>query len=289
MSTSVDLCNPLPTTYQYHDPKGEAFTQEYLDAIVDAINNWPRTLQSSIGPSAIGVPCNRFLGYQLLGIPERPRMPAWKATVGTGTHMWLQWAFDHYNQRNEIYLDGQERFYIETKVSVGEINGREITGNCDLYDRVTGTVVDHKTVSPAVLKKCQRDGPSGQYRIQAHLYGRGWQRAGLPVNRVMIAFLPRNGELADAFIWSEKYNENIAVQALERLAGIDIATRTLGTAALQLLPTEVHYCTTCPYFKHKSTNLEEGCPGDPNAPVNTPISQDAPFGVVIQEQQDQLV
>lgn len=289
MSTSVDLCTPLPAAYRYVDPKGEAFTQEYLDAIVDAIVNSDRSLQKTPGPSELGIPCNRLLGYKLLGIPERPRVPAWKATVGTGTHMWLETAFDRYNLQNAIHLDGQERFYIETKVSVGEVNGIEITGNCDLYDRVTGTVVDHKTCSPTALKNYQRDGPPGQYRIQAHLYGRGWIRAGLPVNRVMIAFLPRNGELADAYIWSEKYNEAIAVQALERLAGIQIATQSLGVAALKLLPTEVHYCTRCPYFLHKSTDLERGCPGDINHPANQPIEQDAPFGAVIQEQQDQLV
>lgn len=288
MSTSVDLCTPLPASYRYHDPKGEALTQELLDAIVDALTNSPRSLQKEIGASEVGIPCNRLLGYKLLGIPKRPRVPAWKAAVGTGGHLLMENIFDAYNLRNAQYLDGQERFYIETKVVVGEINGVEITGTSDVYDRVTDTVIDWKFPGPTPLNNAKHKGPSPQYRDQIHLNGRGWQRADFQVKRVMVFFLPRHGELADAYPWSEPYNEQIAIDALQRLEGIDVATRTLGTAALKLLPTEVHYCTRCPYFKHKSTDLERGCPGDINHPVNKPISQDAPFGA-INPQQEQLV
>lgn len=268
MSTSVDYCKPLPDTFRQQPGDGDAFKEEYLFAISDAITNSDRSLQKSIGPSEMGISCARLIGYKLLGIPERPRVPAWKATVGTGGHMWLETAFDRYNLLNAAFLDGQERFYIETKVNVGEINGEPKYGSCDLYDRVTGIVVDHKFPGPTMLEKYRKKGPGQQYRAQAHLYGRGWIRAGLPVSRVMIAFLPRNGELADHYIWSESYDEQIALDALARVEGVDLATKALGPAALQLLPTDNHYCTTCPYFKHKSTNLEEGCPGDANSPVH---------------------
>ena len=103
----------------------------------------------------------------------------------------------------------------------------------------------------------------------------------------MIAFLPRNGELADAFIWSEPYDEQVALDALQRLEGIDHAVKALGTAALQLLPTAPHYCSTCSYFLHKSKDLEKGCPGDPTSPVNTPMDNSAPFGAVTPKHSEQ--
>jgi hypothetical protein len=199
----------------------------------------------------------------------------------------LEEVFDRYNLRNASYLEGQERFYIETRVSVGEVNGVEITGSCDLYDRVTGTVVDHKFPGPTMLNKYRKKGPGKQYRDQAHLYGRGWVRAGLPVNRVMIAFLPRHGELDDAFIWSEPYDEQVALDALQRVEGIDLTVRALGVAALELLPTAPHYCATCNYFQANSTDLERGCPGDLNSPVNARPSQEeiaSPFGAVIKQE-----
>jgi hypothetical protein len=248
----------------------DEFAGEYLQTITEAITNQPRSQQVHIGPSEIGHACSRRIGYKLLGHPEQEKPPNWKATIGTGAHMWLETAFDGYNLTHAPDLDGQERFYIETKVSVGDVNGAEILGSCDLYDRITNTVVDHKTVGPTQLATYKRKGPSEQYRIQAHLYGRGWQRAGLNVTTVMIAFLPRNGELADAYIWHEPYNEQVAVDALQRLAGISLTTNALGAAALPLLPTADAWCTHCPFFLANSDNPERGCPGDPASNVNKP-------------------
>jgi hypothetical protein len=251
---------------------GDAFADEYMHAITDAIVNAPRSLQHSIGPSEIGSVCNRSIGYRLLNHPERETPPNWRATVGTGTHLWLETAFDAYNVSNAHLLDGQERFYIETKVSVGVVNGTAVTGSCDLYDRVTQTVVDHKTCGKTRLAAYRRKGPGQQYRIQAHLYGRGWQRAGLAVSTVMIAFLPRDGELKDAYIWHEPYDEQVAIDALERLAGIDLTIKTLKYDALGHLATADYYCHSCSYFKAKSDDLRNGCPGDPASNANKDTS-----------------
>jgi len=274
MSASVDYCTPLPDGLRYHDPNGMALKDELLHAITSAVKNSDRSLQKMIGPSEIGAECTRLLGYKLLGIPERERVAAWKAAVGTGGHMLMEEIFDRYNLANAQYLDGQERFYIETRVNVGEVNGVPITGSSDVYDRVTGTVIDWKFPGPSMLEKYRRKGPGRQYRAQGHLYGRGWVRAGLPVSRVMIAFLPRHGELDDHYIWTEEYDEQVALDALQRLEGVDHAAKAVGTAALQLLPTSDQYCHLCPYLKRHSTNLEEGCPGDPAARMNaSPATQ----------------
>lgn len=240
-----------------------AHTAEHLlHLITDAISNHPRSLQKQIGPSEIGHPCARRIGYRMLGKGERPGEVNWKATVGTALHAWLEGVLDgansNYEQRTQ---SGQERFYIEQRVTVGDIAGVPIEGSCDVYDRATATVVDWKSVGPTQLAKYRRFGPGEQYRIQAHLYGRGWRARGVPVDYVMVVFLPRNGELAETYTWWEAYDEQVALDALQRATGIALATQALGTGALPHLATADAFCHKCPYFLAHSTVPAAGCPG----------------------------
>jgi len=231
---------------------------DYLTAITSAILTAPRSLQKAPGPSELGSPCARRIGYKLLGMPRNDQRPNWKATVGTGVHLWLAEAFAADNER-------EPRWLIETKVGVGFADRHNITGHCDLYDIKTGTVIDHKTAGPTMLKKYKKQGAGQQYETQGHLYGRGWQLKGFPVKQVMITFLPRQGELDDMYIWGpHPYDEQIAIDALQRVAGIQAAIDVLGWEALAALPTAEAYCVFCDYYRHKSQDLRKGCPGDPS-------------------------
>jgi hypothetical protein len=245
-----------------------AHTAEHLlHLITDAITNHPRSLQKAIGPSELGDPCARRIGYKMLGKGERPGEPNWKATVGTALHSWLEGVLDAANMNFELRTrSGQERYYTEQRVTVGQILGRDIDGSCDVYDRATATVVDWKSVGPSQLAKYRRLGPGHQYRAQAHLYGRGWRARGLPVDHVMVVFLPRNGELAETYVWHEPYDEQVALEAIERATGIALATQALGAGALTHLATADAYCHRCPYFLAHSTDLTAGCPGHESRP-----------------------
>lgn len=236
-------------------------TPDLLDAelaalITNAIEAAPRTVQAELGPSEIGDPCAKRVGYKILHTPEREQPPNWKATVGTAVHAWLADVLDQTNVKLAPYLDGQERFIVETPVDVGH----GVFGTVDAYDRITCTVLDWKTCGPAMLKKYQREGPGDEYRIQAHLYGLGLVRAGHPVDTVMVIFLPRQGDLADRYVWHEPYDQELAEAALARYAGIKATVDALGTSALDALPTAPAWCTYCPFLGP--------CPGyrDPNAP-----------------------
>ena len=289
MTSQPDL-SPLPVALQRTGTPPTQLGTELLQLIELAILNDPRSLQTQIGPSELGHPCSRRIGYKLLGIPERPGQPPnWKATTGTAIHEWLASVMDAANLEYAMRTGtGQERFYIEEKVNAGQINGETIEGSCDLYDRVTGGVVDWKTNGPTILAKNRKNcrpggpGPGTQYRAQAHTYGTGWVRKGLPVRFVMIVFLPRNGNLADAVIWSEPFQPQIAQDALDRVAGIDTAVKAMGTDALTILPTADAFCNLCPWFRAaQPTDLTKGCPGDPGAPVNQHINTNQPaFGRV---------
>lgn len=261
---SLPALAPLPAHLTQHGSNPNLLKDELLGLIRKAIEYHPRSQQIAIGPSEVGHTCSRRLGYKLLGYDENPGEPNWKATVGTAIHAWLEdvMTADNPDQNVRQHADAT-RWVVEATVSVGELGGVDLVGHCDLFDRVTGTVVDWKTCGPTQLQKYKSKGPGSQYRAQAHLYGRGWQRRGQDVRTVAVMFLPRNGELRDAVWWSEPYDEQIAIDALARAEGIHTLTTAMGDTALSLLDTADAFCRLCPYFRARSEDLTRGCPGHP--------------------------
>lgn len=233
---------------------------ELMGVVTNAITNHPRSLQKRIGPSEIGDPCARKLAYKLAGAPEiNQRSVPWKPTIGTAVHTWFEETFHKANTLRPDYDATGGRYMCEVRVDVGEILGEPITGSCDL--RVGDASVDFKVVGDEQLRKYKAKGPGDQYRIQGHLYGRGWQRAGKPVRTVAVWFLPRNQQLRQNYLWSEPYDEQIAVDALTRVEGIAKLAAALGTQAAALLPATENWCSFCPFFKPGSTDVTTGCPG----------------------------
>ncbi len=111
-----------------------------IDNIRHAADNAPRSLQRHIGPSQVGTPCDRQLAYYLAGTREsRSFMDPWPSIVGTATHVWLADAMENHNQR--LIAEGKPpRWHLEKRVSVG----LGMSGSCDCFDEVTGTVLDWK-------------------------------------------------------------------------------------------------------------------------------------------------
>lgn len=262
----------LPPELEARGGSVDKVADELKWVISDAVRHHPRTLQRRIGPSEIGHPCPRRIGYKLLDHPDvNANDVAWKPTVGTAVHDWIAQAFDRFNLMfDESTGSGQERFLVEHRVVVGQINGVDVDGSADVYDRVTATVVDWKIVGPDQLRIYSAKGPGDQYRSQLHLYGRGFANAGLPVDHVMIVFLPRNGEFDQTVVWAEEYDEQVAVDALARAQAIATTVAVGGPAALPLLPTHDSWCYRCPYFKAGSIDLSSGCPGDMSNTRNQP-------------------
>lgn len=186
------------------------------DVIFDAIVNQPRSLQTAIGPSEIGTDCIRCLARKLLGFeraaPQTIADVSWLPFIGTAVHAQLEEMFINENNKTR-----RMRWLVETRLPIGRIGDKEITGSCDLFDTDTGTVVDHKVVGATKLKSLPKKGPGNTYRVQAHLYGYGWTKLGYAVNEVSVKFYPRNDiSLASGYYWYEKYDETIAIKALER-------------------------------------------------------------------------
>jgi DNA-binding XRE family transcriptional regulator len=191
-------------------------SQAIDDVIFNAIVNAPRSLQRQIGPSEIGTDCVRCLARKMLDIdklaPESARDMPWLPFIGTAVHASLEEIF-----ANDNDTKGKVRWLIETRLPIGTIGDMDISGSCDLFDKETGTVVDHKVVGLTKLKSLPRKGPGNTYRIQAHLYGYGWTKLGLEVKDVAVKFYPRNDiSMTNGYFWYEKYDEQVAIKALER-------------------------------------------------------------------------
>lgn len=226
--------------------------QELLMTIRRGITDHPRSSQLMIGPSELGTPCDRKLAFRLAETLEgesdtQPR-PSWRPTVGTAVHAWLAGVMDADNERAR-QSGIPERWAVERRVMVGTVGGQEVWGSCDLYDRVTGTVIDWKIVGTQTLRQAKRWGPSKVYRAQAHLYGRGFRHIGLPVERVSLCYLPSAGELRDMVWWIRPYEETVATQALSRADGLMTALRHAGRQLIiPSTPTTEGPCEWCPWW-----------------------------------------
>ena len=224
-------------TQRVGDPGGQRFAElgaaEILDTMAEAMESHPRSAQRMIGPSEIGVPCDRALLYKLAQADEPPRPPGWKPQVGTALHSQMEEWFSTERKRADGWL-------VEERLLVGTIGGTEVRGSCDLFNK-GGLVVDHKFPGPKKLKAVKaHDDPGEQYRTQAHLYGKGWEDEGFPVQVVAIMFYPRDGELTDHYVWWESYRRDVAEAGLARAnARYDLLKQVGLATAVSLYP----YCT----------------------------------------------
>lgn len=190
----------------------------YLKTQIEAhIRNQPRSLQTTIGPSEIGIPCTHCLGARLAGWPKLEPQIAWMPFIGTAMHAYYEQLF----QALTPNVKGA-KYFTEEHVTVGEIAGTPITGSTDLYitdiGDGSGMTVDWKIVGKTTLNKATRQGPSTQYITQAMLYAAGWNRAGWKTSHVCIYFQPRNSQtLDDGHIWVADFDPSIAENALTRV------------------------------------------------------------------------
>jgi hypothetical protein len=244
---------PVHAPYAGGDPT-EALG-DLRQIIEHAITHQPRSQQRTIGPSEIGTPCDHCLAAKLAGWARTDDGVPWLPYIGTAVHAQLEEALlQHENARNAVHTTGA-RYLTEARVMVGHIGGREIWGSTDLVDLTVGMTVDWKCVGASTLRKAKA-GPSQTYRVQAHLYARGWNLAGHRVDHVAIAYLPRNdmGGLNAAVWWHEPYDEQVAIDALDRANRIHAnltALDALGTEArdrwVTALP-RAEGCFDCPKY-----------------------------------------
>ena len=229
----------------------------------------PRSAQAALGPSEVGHPCLRKMvqglifgsGQTLSGDTINPPGDPLPAYIGTAGHARIEEAIKLDNERLEA--EGKPvRWISERKVTVRH----DLSGTCDLYDLQTGTVIDVKFPGTAAMGHYKRNGPSPEYRAQAHLYGEGYRNEGYNVQQVGIWFIPRAGQLASSHLWAEPFNHAVVDDVLTRidLAHSMVEHLALGAQPqrLNLLPKTPHNCGFCPYFSPVPHTDPTACPGE---------------------------
>lgn len=232
------------------------FRNEVIQVIRWFDANQPRSLQRFMGPSEIGSPCMRQIGYKLAGTqPCNESADFWFAVIGTAVHDWLAAAMDTYQK---VVLQRQ-RWLIEQRVPVaGDPTSYTTSGRSDVFDLDYGRVVDWKIVGTSSLRKYEQEGPSSDYRIQAHTYGKGWRQAGYDVKEVMNVYLPRSNFLSKTHVWCEPFDESVADAALARVGAI----KRVVDSGLSPERLPAGQCSIwCAFYRPGVPLSATGCPG----------------------------
>lgn len=186
-----------------------------------------RDKQHKVGASNISDPCTRHLAHALMGTPESEQKYWMGGKIGTAIHSFIENAIEASD--NEIFSDA----LIEQKITLGEIKDYGVVSSKpDLVLPSQRQLLDWKTTSRAKIKKIQNfvDGikqdSASEYTLQkyfgqAQLYAWGLNQAGIPIDRVTLVFINRDGT-SDNDIWTYgiDYNEEFAVSLWNRVSNL---------------------------------------------------------------------
>lgn len=147
-----------------------------------------RTVQRHLGPSELGVECDRQVAGKMAELPETNHVvDPWPSMRGKALHRHAEDVFTADNLRN-----GLLRWITEQKVTPHP----EHPGTADLYDGVEAAVGDHKFLGESSMAKIRKGWPR-HYLVQLLLYGLGYFLMGLPVKRVALIAYPATGSSLD--------------------------------------------------------------------------------------------
>jgi hypothetical protein len=249
--------------------------KELRQVLIDFEAQRPRTMQVALGPSELGTPCQQQMARKLAGAPRVPiTAPTWAPFQGTCVHSGMEEVVAFWN--NQL---GRERWLAEDHLEVEPpLPGADgISGHGDAFDTDHAMVVDWKHVGKTARDKLARgirmgkpsaEQVSPEYRIQGHLYGLGHERKGRRVRFVRLVLLARSHDYDESQEWTEAYNPEIALLAINRYwETVDIVNALGGPNAgdaIAVVPATPSRdtCKWCPFFTPGKPATWQGCPGD---------------------------
>jgi hypothetical protein len=229
------------------------------EMVLNYANERPRSIQTALGPSSAGNPCDRALVGLMSGFEGSPDSNPWLATVGTAVHLLLADMLEGINEK-AVKAGEKKQWLVEQHLP---IKAPAIpSGNGDGFHIPTGTVLDWKILGKTSLDDIQKNGPSDLYRIQLHIYGLGYAQLGYQVNDVLLVALPRNANpnlpfLHESVMWKEPWDMDVAVKAVKRVEELYMKARELKAATnpkrLQLVQASPgKSCYFCPFKSNKN-------------------------------------
>lgn len=262
---SAEFRVPINATVDREPP---STVGELRDILIGYDASRPRSMQVRLGPSELGTPCQAQIARKLAGAPRRPvTAPAWAPFQGTAVHAEMEQVIAYWNAQL-----GRTRWLAEDNLQVDD----EIRGHGDAYDCDSDMVVDWKHVGTTALSKlraARRAGkPAGEqvspeYRVQGHLYGLGHERKGRPVKFVRLVLLARSWQFSDSDEWTEPYQPDIALRALDRyyatkdlLTAFDVANNPPLIGLAPAAPS-ADGCKWCPFHNPAAPSGWESCQG----------------------------
>jgi hypothetical protein len=240
---------------------------ELRDVLIAYDASRPRSMQTRLGPSELGTPCQQQMARKLAGAPRRAvTEPLWAPFCGTAVHAEMEKVLEFWNASL-----GRQRWFIEDDLTIDE----EIRGRGDAFDNDLGKVCDWKYAGKYTIGKvltAQRAGKppaqqvSQDYRIQAHLYGRGHELKGRTVRFVSVEFLARDANYDLSAEWVEEYKPEVAFWAIDRYYAVREMVRDLGVDTapdnIALVPANPgEACFFCPFRRDGQRSDWGGCQG----------------------------
>lgn len=264
----AEFMSAAPKSVSGSSPWSSRYAVELRRVLHEHAARAPRTLQQHLGPSEIGVECDRQVVFKLAALPPTNHVSdPWPSMVGTACHAYAEEAFQGDNLRQ-----GVMRWVTETKVTPHP----DHPGTADLYDAAEQAVVDHKFLGESSMAKV-RKAPPRHYEVQLLLYGLGYHLMGLPVRRVVLAAYPRTAASLDGlYVWDRAFSDEHG-QILPDVAALldEVFTDTARRKAYaaQLLRQQIGLmdvpaepsgdnCYFCPAYRPQSArDGGPGCPG----------------------------
>jgi hypothetical protein len=262
-TSPAEFMSAAPAPMSGNTPWAARYAGEIREIVRGHSARAPRSVQQHLGPSELGSPCDRQVAGKMAGIPSTNHVSdPWPSIVGTAVHAWLADCFSAENLRR-----GQMRFVPETRVTPHP----DHPGTADLYDAAERAVGDHKVLGETPLAKIRSaDGPPRKYVVQLLLYGLGYRRLGLPVERVALIAYPRTQASLDGlYVWERPYSpaddqliqEVFTQTAHRRQMAEGLLQSRLQLTDIPITPDDAE-CYFCPFYRPQSArDGGPGCPG----------------------------
>ena len=202
-----------------------------------------RSKQIQIGISEVGMECRKCVARKLAKVYRKPE-GSWYPFIGTAVHDALERGFaerwpDEYNLENRLHVHSYKDL--------------ELGGSCDmaaLIEDDKGVIVnDWKVVGKRTLVDASKGKIKEQYRIQAQLYGYGWEQKGFNVTHVALSFLPREDKLENAVVVMIRYNKPAALAALAELESMIDAAEIVGWEKVIEKQPKASFCFSCRVYE----------------------------------------
>lgn len=259
-----------PRSVSGNTPWAERLAGEFKAVIRAAAEYAPRSLQVHLGPSELGVECDRqVVGKLVRETPTNHVFDPWPSFMGTAGHAAMEKALLADNARIAP-LPGEPPDFVRWLVENRVVPHPDHPGTADVYDCRERAVIDHKFLGDSSREKVIAGQVSRKYRRQLLLYGLGYIRAGFPVDRVALVAYPRTRSSLDGlYVWETPFDgdavaelaDTFAETSRRKLMAAEVAAGRMSLEQVPRAPIRDE-CYFCPFYRPEGGHGPAvGCPG----------------------------